>query len=79
MANTGCQSWVASIKVIRRLGLNESDLIPVTMQMNVLNNNGIKILGAVMLRFSVKSPSGKTLKSRQIVYLASDSNRLFLS
>ena len=63
MAHTGCQNCLASIKVIRRLGLCESDLIPVTMQMHAVNNNGIKILGAVILRFSGRSPSGKTLES----------------
>ena len=79
MADTGCQSCLASIKVIRRLGLRESDLIPVTMQMHAVNNNGIKILCAVILRFSGKSPSGQTFESRQIVYVTSDSDKLFLS
>ena len=74
MADTGCQSCLASVKVIRRLGLCESDLIAVTMQMHAVNNNGIKIL-----RFSGRSPSGKTLESRQIVYVTSDSDKLFLS
>ena len=60
MPNTGCQSCLASIKVIRRLGLCESDLIPVTMQMHAVNNNGIKILGAVILRFSGRSPPSET-------------------
>lgn len=79
MADTGCQSCLASIKVIRRLGLSERDLIPVTMQMHAVNNNGMKIMGAVILRFSGRSPSGATLESRQIVYVTSDSDKLFLS
>ena len=52
MADTGCQSCLASITVIRRLGLTENDLIPVTTHMHAANNNGIKILGAIILRFS---------------------------
>ena len=79
MADTGCQSCLASIKVICRLGLRESDLIPVTMQMHAVNNNGIKILGTVIFRFSGKSPSGQTLESQQIMYVTSDSDKLFLS
>ena len=79
MADTGCQSCLASIKVVRRLGLCESDLIPVTMKMHAVNNNGIRILGAVILRFSGRSPAGKALESRQIVYVTSDSDKLFLS
>ena len=55
MADTGC------------LGLCGGDLIPVTMQMHTVNNKGIKILGAVILRFSGKSLSYKTFKSWQIL------------
>lgn len=79
MANTGCQSCLAGIKVIHRLGLCESDLIPVTMKMHVVNNNGINILCAVILRFSGRSPSSKALERRQIVYVTSDSDKHFLS
>jgi len=59
--------------------MSKRDLIPVTMQMHAVNNNGIKILGAVILRFSGRSPSGATLESQQIVYVTSDSDKLFLS
>ena len=47
--------------------------------MHAVNNNGIKILGAVILRFSGKSPFGKTFESQQIVYVTNDSDKLFLS
>ena len=79
MADTGCQSCLASKKGIRRLGLRKSELIRVTMQMHAVNNNGIKILGTVIFRFSGKSPSGQTLESQQIMYVTSDSDKLFLS
>ena len=39
MADTGCQSCLASITVIRRLGFTENDLIPVTTDMHAANNN----------------------------------------
>jgi hypothetical protein len=47
--------------------------------MHAANNNGINILGAIILRFSGKSKSGQTLETRQIVYVTSDSDKLFLS
>ena len=77
MADTGCQSCLASVKVIHRLGLRESDLIPVTMQMHTMNNNGIKILGAVIS--GSRASHSQTFESRQIVYVTSDSGKLFLS
>ena len=67
------------MKVIERLGLHKHDLIPVTMQMHAANNDGIKILGAVIMRFIGKSKTGRTLESRQVVYVTSESDKLFLS
>ena len=79
MADTGCQSWLTSLQVIQRLGLTKHNLIPVTMHMYAANNNNIKILGAVILRLTGPSRSGKTLETRQIVYVTTDSNKFFLS
>ena len=79
MADTGCQSCLASIKVIRHLGLCKDDLIPVTVHMHAANNNRIQILGAIILRFTDRSPSRQTLETRQIVYVSSDADQLFLS
>ena len=67
------------MKVIQHLGLCEDDLIPVTMQMHAANNNGIKILGAIILRFTGRCPSGQTLEVCQIVFVTSDADKLFLS
>ena len=49
MADTGCQSCLAEMKVIHLLGLFESNLLPVTLRMHAANNNGIKILCAIVL------------------------------
>ena len=43
MADTGCQSCLASIKVISRLGIKRQELIPVTMKMHAANKHGINI------------------------------------
>ena len=79
MADTGCQSCLASMKIIERLGLQKNDLIPVTMRMHAANNNGIKILGAVIMRFTGRSKTGKKLENQQVVYVTRDSDKLFLS
>ena len=76
MADTGCHSCLASMRIIQRFGLTER-----------LNSRhyayvccqGINILGATILRFSGQSKSGETLKTRQITYVTSDFERLFLS
>ena len=79
MADTGCQSCLASIKVIQRLGLRTCDLIPVTLKMHAVNNKGIPILGAVILRFSGKDSNGNTIETRQITYVTDNSDKLYIS
>ena len=79
MADTGCQSCLASLSIVRRLGLSEADLIPVTTRMHAANNSGIRILGAIILRFTGTTEPGMNLETRQIVYVTNDSDRLFLS
>ena len=49
------------------------------MRMHAVNNNGIKIIGAAIVRFSGKSKSNQMLETRQIVYVTRDSDKLFLS
>ena len=61
IADTGCQSCHAGIKVIHRPNLKRSDLIPVTMKMHAANNKHINILGAVILHFTGKDPNGGNL------------------
>ncbi|KAK3754450.1 hypothetical protein QZH41_009233, partial [Actinostola sp. cb2023] len=79
MADTGCQSCLTSMTVVRRLGLSKKDLIPVSTRMHAANNNGIEILGAIILRFSGKSKSNQIRETRQIVYVTDDADKLFLS
>ena len=71
MANTGCQSCLAGIKVIYR------HLIPVTLKMHAANNKGITILGAITLRFAGKQ--GNMIETRQITYVTDNSDNLYIS
>ena len=79
MADTGCQSCLAGTGFLQCLGLSKGDLIPVTMKMHAANSEGIKILGAIIARFSAKTVSGETFTTRQITYITDDANKLFLS
>lgn len=79
LADTGCQSCLADVSLLRKLGLQDGHLIPVSMQMTAANKQGIKILGALVLRISGTTKSGGTLQTRQIVYFTDSSDRLFLS
>ena len=79
MADTGCQSCLAGVIVLYRLGLMESDLIPVTMRMHAADNKDIKILGATMLHITAKDTNGRIFETRQMVYITDCSEKFFLS
>ncbi|VDI03572.1 Hypothetical predicted protein [Mytilus galloprovincialis] len=74
-----CQSCLAGIKVLYKIGLTKRDLIPVNMQMHAANNKGIVILEAVILRLSGKDQYKNELETRQIVYSTDSADKFFLS
>ena len=79
MADTGCQSCLAGINVIHRLGINQNELILVNMKMHAANNKGITILGATILRISGKDDQGRHVETRQMTYVTDNSHKLFIS
>ena len=68
-----------SIKAFQCFGLSRNNLIPVTIQVYAANNQGIQILGAVILQFSGNLPSQHVLQNCQLIYVTRDSDRVFLS
>jgi hypothetical protein len=81
IADTGCQSCLAGVQLINRLGLKKSDLIPVTMTMRAANNDNIHILGTTMLQLSAKDSNGTLFVSRQMTYITDccSADKFFLS
>ncbi len=79
MADTGCQSCLAGLKVVKKLGLSTKDLIPVNMKMHAADNHAIRILGAAILSLSGKNNYGEERSTRQMVYVTDNTDKLFLS
>ena len=78
-ADTGCQSVLVGIKIIHRLGFKKSDLILVKTKMSAVNRDVTPILGAVILRLSGKSGSGKVIETAQICYVTDVIEGAYLS
>ena len=78
MADTGCQSCLVGIGVTQQMGLSTMDFIPVSMKMKAANNKGLRILGAVVIRFAGNSGT-RRLETRQIAYVTDTTDRIFLS
>lgn len=79
MADTGCQSCLAGVKIIYKLGLKHSDLIPVTMKMEAANKKGINILGAAVLRLSGRDTKNNHIETRQLTYITDSSDKFYIS
>ena len=79
IADTGCQSCLAGAKVLRRIGLEATELVPVTMKMNAANDKGIKILGATFLHLSGTDDTGRVFKTRQMTYITDSSGNSSLA
>ena len=79
MADTACQSCLVDMKVIRRIGLRERDLIPVSMKMHAANNKGIKIIGATILHIAGTNLNGTPIETKQMTYVTDTSDKFFLS
>ena len=76
MADTGCQSCLASTATMRRLGLTPKELLPVRLKMRAANNNPITILGAILA--TLAEPQGKRF-TRQMIYITDHVDKIFLS
>ena len=79
MADTGCQSCIAGMKVMNRLGIKKEDLIPVSIKMSAANETSLRILGAAILRFTGMGSDGKCCQTRQIVYITDSTDKIYLS
>ena len=79
VADTGCQSCLAGYNFARQLGFNKSLLIPVNLKMSAANKSNINVLGAVIVRFSGQNKRGKTVESRQLVYITDSTDKVYLS
>ena len=79
MADTGCQSCLVGIDVVERMGLSTADLLPVSMRMKAANKQDIRILGAVIIRFSGTKENSQRVESRQVAYVTDSTDRVFLS
>ena len=79
MTDTGCQSCLASLSVVKKLRLSVRDLIPVDIEMHAANNDSIHILGATILRLTGKDDRGEEQSTRQMVYVTDSTNKLFIS
>ena len=77
MADTGCQSCLAGLKLVTKLGVSVRELIPVNIKMQTANNHNICTLGTTVLSLPGKNNEGEEQSTRQIM-VTDNTDKLFL-
>ena len=78
LADTGCQSSLTGISMIKQMGLTDRDLIPVDMTMRSADNKTIPILGAIPLTITARSKHNQFM-TKQLTYVTDKTDKFFLS
>ena len=79
LTDTGCQSCLAGINLLHKLGIKATDLIPVKTKMRSANNEGIRLLGAILLNLFASDAQGRMYSSNQMTYITDSTGTFFLS
>lgn len=74
MPDTGAMMCLVGMNIMHSMGLRESDLVDVDMQVNAANNRTIPLLGGIFLDLELNGQS-----SKQLAYVTNEVHCLFLS
>ena len=74
VTDTGCQTSTAGVDIMKKLNIEENDLIPTSHRIIGITDTRLQILGAAMLELSFND-----LTTRQMVYISSNASGLYLS
>ena len=77
-SDTGCQSCLAGMSTLAKLGISTKDLIPVTTQMRSADNDHIELLGAIFIELSGIGEH-HVYQSKQMVYISSKTEAFYLN
>ena len=80
VTDTGAQSCLLGTKVLQRLGLSTSSLVPVTQRMHAINGENIEFLGALFLRLSgTNATTGMKATTAVMVYVTNSTDLFYIS
>ena len=79
VADSGAQTCLMGLSVLRSMGLSKRDLRPVTKRILAANDQEINILGAVHLNMFGFNTRGRRLETSATVFVSDSTNRFYLS
>ncbi len=79
ITDTGAQSSLMGLIIYLQLGLQLESLIPVTRKMHAANNEGINILGAILVRLSGADTNGDVIECGEMIYISDSTEQFYMS
>ena len=79
VADTGAMTMVAGKGLMKGLGMEIADLIPVDIELSAANNSMLKILGGIFLNVWGRDKSGRKIATRQLCYIQDNDDKIYLS
>ena len=78
--DTGAQLTVGPINLLHHIGVKRETIFPIAMVVNGASKAPLMVEGAILLKFSGRNPNtGQTLYTRQLVYISSSVDQVYLS
>ena len=79
MADSGAQMTVAGLNLVHSLGVTKRELIPLSSKVNAANNQGLGLLGGLLITISGTDMHGKLVETQQLCYISSMVHSIYLS
>ena len=79
VADTGAMMVIINVGTMRMLGVEEEELIPMSLNITAANSSKVKLLGGILVTIEAIGEDGKARSSRQLVYVAEGCAGVYLS
>ena len=79
LPDTGAQVVIAGMQLVRELGLQYSDLVPVTTKLRAANKSEIEVAGGMLIEITMMGNDGKIHKAKELCYVGANCDKLTLS
>ena len=79
LPDTGAQMVVAGLDLVHKLGVTKKELFPVSSGIKAANDEGLKLIGGLLITVSAAGSDGITRAGSHMCYVSENVTRLFLS
>lgn len=75
LPDTGAQVVIAGMQLVRELGLQYSDLVPVTTKLRAANKSEIEVAGGMLIEITMMGNAGKIHKAKELCYVVANCDK----